>query len=61
METWFWYAELDHKTNDLHETAHNSGIVHADCAKDAFQEACRDARGSLDAGSFTIKQFNKVS
>lgn len=61
METYFWFAELDNHEDNIFCHS-NSGLVTAEDAEEAFYLAGADAREGLGPkGSFTIKQFNKVS
>lgn len=61
MQQYFWMAELDnHEDNKL--CFSDYGIVDAKEATEGLQLASRNARLALGPkGSFTIKQFNKVS
>jgi len=61
MHTYFWFAELDnHEDNPYCHS--NSGLVYAENAAEGFYRAGADAREELGPkGSFTVKQFNKVS
>lgn len=61
MQVYFWFAELDnHEDNPFCHS--NSGIVVSNGASEAFYQASAAAREGLGPkGSFTIKQFNKVS